>query len=171
MHAYSLPVWLWRTVTLFAWLVEPLGRDWPRYIISLSPLPSCHLLFINLTLLHFPFPPFAFMFESGSASGSIYLTTYKNMIAVVLVIVFTLLCNPIQQEYFSHSGHHERKRDRTGKASSCKTCLFPGGEKPLSMKSTEMKKGDRGGEITNVKLLSSVPEKKENKWQFFAGQI
>lgn len=41
MHAYSLPVWLWRTVTLFGWLVEPLGRDWACYIIL--PLSSSFL--------------------------------------------------------------------------------------------------------------------------------
>lgn len=58
MHAYSLPVWLWRTVTLFAWLVEPLGHDWPCYIILPLPFfPSCHLLFISITLQHPPTPP------------------------------------------------------------------------------------------------------------------
>lgn len=65
MHAYSLPVWLWRTVTLFAWLVEPLGHDWPCYIIlSLSFFSSCHLLFIRITLQNWSLSSFSFNTES-----------------------------------------------------------------------------------------------------------
>lgn len=65
MHAYSLPVWLWRTVTLFAWLVEPLGHDWPCYItLPLSFFSSCHLLFIRVTLQISPLPSLSFNAES-----------------------------------------------------------------------------------------------------------
>lgn len=57
-NVYSLPVWLWKTVTLFAWLVEPLRRDWPCNIILPLSSSCCHLLFISLEL--FPSPILCF---------------------------------------------------------------------------------------------------------------
>lgn len=60
MHACSLPVWLWRTVTLFAWLVEPLGHDWPCYItppLSSSFLSSLIYQSYSAAFLFLPFFP------------------------------------------------------------------------------------------------------------------
>lgn len=65
-------------MTLFAWLVEPLRRDWPCYIIlplSTSFLPS--LIYQSYSPL-FPFSFFWPLNESCSTKVSIYVTTYKK---------------------------------------------------------------------------------------------
>ena len=111
MHAHSLPVWLWRTVTLFAWLVEPLGRDWPCYIIL--PLSSSFLS--------------SLIYQSTSASlhfSSFCLYVWKwfdqrfNLfIKTSFFTIFFFFCkrvsilqywNPAKESlwYIRHAGHH-----------------------------------------------------------------
>lgn len=86
MHAYSLPVWLWRTVTLFAWLVEPLGHDWPCYIIP--PTPLFFFFFLSSLIYQDNSPklvPFLFLFQHWK--WSIYLAAYT--------IAFSILCQSV----------------------------------------------------------------------------
>lgn len=77
-HAYSLPVWLCKTVTLFAWLVELLRRDWPCNIIL--PLPSS---FLSSLIHHSSFPSFPFssfwpLFKRGLTKRFIYTIGYEK---------------------------------------------------------------------------------------------
>lgn len=62
MCVYSLPVWLWRTVTLFAWLVEPLRRDRRGY--SVLPLSSSSFLSSLIYQSNFPSLPLFFLLTS-----------------------------------------------------------------------------------------------------------
>lgn len=100
-NAYSLPVWLWQIVTLFAWLVEPLRRDWPCYIIlplSSSFLPSLIYQSYSPSL---PFSFFGLWLKAVRPRPQFLLLLIRRRFFLFSLNVFKLFCNLMFKNFFN----------------------------------------------------------------------
>lgn len=100
-NAYSLPVWLWQIVTLFAWLVEPPRRDWPCYIIlplSSSFLPSLIYQSYSPSL---PFSFFGLWLKAVRPRPQFLLLLIRRRFFLFSLNVFKLFCNLMFKNFFN----------------------------------------------------------------------